>query len=277
MMNTSTLQSLRHSIKKTCTANGLSDESDYLICLALQQTRAWVYANSEYQPNPKEIAHLEQLVTKRVSNTPLAYLRTTQEFYSLDFEVNNHVLIPRPETEIIVAQAIALLPKQAQVIDMGTGCGNIAISIASHRPDVDITAIDISVEALNIAQRNATRHRCDIRLIQSDWYTEINEHFDCIISNPPYIAPDDCHIASSVASSEPHQALYASENGLSELRQVIEGARTHLNKGGLIIVEHGWHQATAVTKLMQQAGFESSQSISDEAGNPRCTIAKYSS
>lgn len=273
-MKDTTLQSIRRNIQAMLAAHRIANESDYLLSLALQQTRAWIYANPSYRLNAEEKICLQTLVDGRLDGTPLAYLRTNQEFYGLSFEINRSVLIPRPETEVVVAQAIALLPKRGCIIDLGSGCGNIAVAIAHCRPDASVTASDLSCAALELAKRNAARHGCQVRLIQSDWYNEIDECFDLIVSNPPYIARGDSALCASVAQSEPPQALYADENGRGALRQIIEGAPAHLNQNGWIVVEHGWRQASAVVRMMQQVGFKAWRTVADDANHARCTYAQ---
>ena len=152
-----------------------SGEGDYLLSYVLGKDRAWLYAHPEYQLSHSRFKRLRELTEKRKNGKPLAYLKGYQEFYGLDFLVSEAVLIPRPETEIAVKCAINSMPPDARLLDLGTGCGNIAVAIAHHRPDLQIVASDISLNALGVAQSNAKRHQCDTTFVQSDWYQNIND------------------------------------------------------------------------------------------------------
>ncbi len=251
-----------------------SGESDYLLSHALGKDRAWLYAHPEYQLNPTQSKRLRQLADKRKNGNPLAYLKGYQEFYGLDFLVNEAVLIPRPETEIAVECAINSMPFDARLLDLGTGCGNIAVAIARHRPDLQIVASDISSSALDVARSNAQRHRCDITFVQSDWYQNINGCFDWIIANPPYIASDDSETDQGAIAAEPGLALYAEDNGIAELSAIIASAEKHLHKHGTLLVEHGCKQAETVGHLMQDAGFDDIYCLKDITEHFRYTMAR---
>ena len=264
------IKAARHYTRKTLAA----DESDYLLSFVLGKDRAWLYAHSEYRLNKMQSTRLRQLVEKRKVGKPLAYLKGYQEFYGLKFFVNETVLIPRPETEIAVAYAINHIPTHARLLDLGTGCGNIAIAVAYHRPDLTVTASDLSSLALEVAQNNARQHRCKISFVQSDWYRNIKGPFDWIISNPPYIAANDPDADYRAIAAEPQLALYAEDDGEAGLSAVIADAKTHLAKQGILIVEHGHKQAETVVRLMQCAGFSRTRSLKDTADYLRYTIAQ---
>ncbi|MBC6414168.1 MAG: peptide chain release factor N(5)-glutamine methyltransferase [Chromatiales bacterium] len=259
----------RQTLAPYCT-----DDSDYLLAYSLGKDRAWLYAHSEYRLGSKQISRLKQLIERRNDGKPLAYLKGQQEFYGLNFYVNEAVLIPRPETEVAVAYAIDWLPQGGRLLDLGSGCGNIAIAIAYHRPDLHIVASDVSLQALDIARKNMQLHRCNITLKHSDWYQNIDEHFDWIISNPPYIAAGDVDADDREISAEPELALYAEDNGCAALKAVIAGARNHLKRQATLLIEHSPKQATITAQLMQSAGFTSAHCLKDIASLQRYTIGR---
>ena len=266
------VRTARHYIQAILDHN--SSEGDYLLSHVLGKDRAWLYAHPEYQLDDAQSSRLNRLTEKRKTGKPLAYLKGYREFYGLDFLVNEAVLIPRPETEIAVECAINSMPPDARLLDLGTGCGNIAIAIACHRPDLHIVASDISSSALDVAQNNAQRHRCDITFVQSDWYQNINGCFDWIIANPPYIAFDDSEVDRDAIAAEPDLALYAEGNGIAELSAIITAAETHLSKHGTLLVEHGCKQTETVEHLMRGASFDDIRCLKDIAGHFRYTMAR---
>ena len=267
------IQSARHYTRTLLAESCDMDESDYLLGYVLAKDRAWLYAHSEYKLSQAQSNRLKQLVEKRKAGKPLAYIKGYQEFYSLKFLVNEAVLIPRPETEIAVACAINSMLPNARLLDLGTGCGNIAIAIAHHRPDLHIVASDISPSALDVAQANATRHRCKMTFVHSDWYQNIDGDFDWIISNPPYIATDDFDADRHAIASEPKLALYAEDRGTVGLNSVITGAERHLCSRGTLLVEHGCKQAEAAAQRMHSSGFSRIHCLKDIAHHPRYTMA----
>jgi release factor glutamine methyltransferase len=223
----------------------------------------------------------QQLVKRRMQGEPIAYIRGHQEFWSLLFEVSPAVLIPRPETELVVERALALLDKDtaAQVLDLGTGSGAIALSIANERPQARLTAVDISKDALAVAVRNAARlHMSGVQFIHSNWYSGLdpNARFDLIVSNPPYIAFDDPNLQPMVRRYEPTAALLCGPTGLESLQAIAVGGRRHLLPGGWLIVEHGWKQAADVRALLARHAFTHVRSHADLAGHERVTEGIFS-
>ena len=269
MMN---LQTARHYTQAMLAEN--SSNGDYLLSHVLGKDRAWLYAHPEYQLNHTQSERLKELTKKRKAGKPLAYLKGYQEFYGLDFIVNEAVLIPRPETEIAVEYAITSIPPDARLLELGTGCGNIAVAIAYHRADLQIVASDISSDALDVAQSNKEQHQCDITFVHSDWYQNINGCFDWIIANPPYISLNDTDADQGAIVAEPDLALYAKDNGIAALSTIITHAEKHLGKHGTLLVEHGYKQAEAVEHLMRRAGFEDIHCLKDIAGHSRYTMAE---
>jgi release factor glutamine methyltransferase len=215
-----------------------------------------------------------RLIDARRQGVPVAYLTGSREFWSLNLRVTSAVLVPRPETEILVEQALQRLPRDraAAVLDLGTGSGAIALAIAAERPDARITAVDISAAALDVAMQNGRElglSRIDWRL--GDWFAPVSgERFDMIVANPPYVAAADPALARLTA--EPAIALCDGPTGLEALGRIAAGAAAHLHERGWLILEHGSDQAPAVAQLLERHGFACIRSHFDLAGKPRVTL-----
>ncbi len=243
---------------------------EVLIVHALDVGRAHLYAHGTDQLNDAQVGRIQALLRDCRSGTPVAYIVGRRAFWSLDLDVTRAVLIPRPETELLVELALERLPPRARVVDLGTGCGAIALAIKHERRDCTMVATDVSPAALEIARGNATRHGTNIELCLGDWYTAVNGTFDLIVSNPPYIRSDDPHLEALV--SEPHLALAAGSDGLDALRCVIGGAPQYLTPGGWLLVEHGYDQGDQVRTLFTRAGFRTPRTVRDGAGHERVTL-----
>jgi release factor glutamine methyltransferase len=223
----------------------------------------------------------EAYVTRRALGEPVAYVLGQKEFWSLPLAVAPGVLIPRPETELVVERALAHLPEgaQADVLDLATGSGAIALAVASERPGCRVTATDASKDAIAVASSNARRlglDRVEFRI--GHWYTPLQGmSFDLVASNPPYIAEGDPRVEKSVQRFEPRAALYAGPTGLEAFAQIIAGAERHLRPGGWIVLEHGDTQGAAVRGLLADGGFEAVRTNRDLAGLERCTEGVRSS
>ncbi len=216
----------------------------------------------------------QQLVKRRLQGEPVAYIRGQQEFWSLLFEVTPAVLIPRPETELVVERALEHLDKNAaaRVADLGTGSGAIALAIASERPAAKIVASDISKDALAIAMRNVARLQVpNVTLTQSSWFAALQGPFDLIVANPPYIAIDDPDLSAAVRRHEPAAALISGRDGLEAIEHIASAAPRYLASGGWLVLEHGWKQAGAVRDLLVRNGFTRVRSHADLAGHERVT------
>lgn len=222
----------------------------------------------------------QQLVKRRLKGEPIAYIRGQQEFWSLLFEVTPAVLIPRPETELVVERALEHLTKDstARIADLGTGSGAIALTLANERPSARVVASDASGEALAIATRNAARLQiANVRLVQGSWFAPLaGERFDLIVSNPPYIATDDPDLATDVRRNEPGMALISGRTGLEAIEHIVATSPQHLAPGGWLILEHGWKQAEAVRNLLVRTGFGHVRSHADLAGHERVTEGRWS-
>lgn len=216
-----------------------------------------------------------QLLRRRGAGEPLAYLTGRREFWSLDLAVTPDVLIPRPETELLIERALALWTASAgRVADLGTGCGAIAIALARERPRWQIVATDVSAAALAVAQRNAATFGAGIDFRQGDWYAPLaGERFDLLLSNPPYVAADDP--AMHELRYEPRTALTPGSDALQCLRTLVRGAARHLAPGGWLLLEHGADQGADVRQELVAAGFRYVRSHCDLAGHERMTDAQY--
>ena len=217
----------------------------------------------------------QQLIKRRLKGEPVAYICGQQAFWSLLLEVSPAVLIPRPETELVVERALIHLPpdSSAQIADLGTGSGAIALALASERPGARVTGVEFSREALDIAFRNAGRLQIgNIRFVQGSWFAPLaGERFALLVSNPPYVAQNDPELAADVRRFEPELALIPGRTGMEALEQIITQAPRHLTPGGWLILEHGWKQASAVRERLVRSGFTHVRSYADLAGHERVT------
>ena len=238
----------------------------------LQQSRAYIFAHGERQLSELHRLELEALLKRLACNEPPAYILNAREFYGLNLYVSKSVLIPRPETELLVEYALENASPGAAILDLGTGSGAIAVALAAQKR-YSITASDICSKALTVAKRNADSHDCSIQFIKSDWFEALHIEFDMILCNPPYIAESDM-IDTTVSGFEPEVALFAGEDGLDALRQVIAQAIKHLAPGGVLAVEHGWQQAPIVTRLFLAEGYTKIRTLEDLAGLGRVTLGK---
>lgn len=213
-------------------------------------------------------------------NEPLAYIIGSQPFWTLDLTVTSDTLVPRPDTEIVIETVLALdLPQNANVVDLGTGTGAIALALASEKPLWQITATDIYAPSLEVAKFNAKKHGLnDVSFALGSWYQALsiqqrNQKFDLIVSNPPYIDPDDAHVAK--LEYEPQRALVAENKGLSDLEFIIRESPKWLNANGWIVLEHGYDQASTVQNLLKQQGFKNVRTVEDYGGNDRVTLGQF--
>lgn len=241
----------------------------------LQADQAGVFREGRRELTPAQQQQFAQWVARRQQGEPLAYITGTKAFYGHDFLVTPATLIPRPETELLVAAALQLgqAEQPLQVVDLGTGSGAIAISLALARPQWEVLGIDQSEQALAVARQNASRLAADssMRWQQGNWLSGIDQVFDLVVSNPPYIADGDAALADNVRRYEPPQALFADQDGLADLRVIAGQAAQALKAGGWLLLEHGYQQGKAVRDLLHQAGFEQIATVCDLAGHERVT------
>lgn len=246
-----------------------------LLSHALGLSRVGLITQSERVLTDEEAQRLSVLLERRLRGEPIAYIVGQREFFGLPFEVSDAVLIPRPDTELLVELALDRLPAQGRLLDMGTGSGAIAVSLAHSRPDAVVTALDVSSAALAVARRNASANGVNITFMASDWFEALGtERYELIVSNPPYIASGDQHLAEGDLRFEPVGALTDHADGLSALRTIVAGAARHLSAGGWLLMEHGYDQAEAVRQLLSEAGYAEAQSWRDLAGIERVSGAR---
>jgi len=248
-------------------------DAELLLAHALQVKREFFYAHGENEFIPNSC--FEDLVARRMQGEPIAYILGKKEFWSLELMVTPDVLIPRPETELLVELALQKLAtqKSLKILDLGTGSGAIALALKHERPNWEIHAIDSSAAALKIAQQNAASLGLKINFIHSDWFGSIaKQRFDAIISNPPYVAANDAHLVQ--LKYEPQAALVAGANGLAALSLIIKNVDNYLVKKGWLIIEHGFDQSTSVIRLLQKEKFHNIATYYDLAHNPRATAGQ---
>ncbi len=273
-------RTLRAALEESTQVIGRVD-AHVLVAHLLGVDRAYLAAHPMRVLTESEDARVDLFVAQRAIGLPVAYLVERREFYGREFAVGPDVLIPRPETESLVEAALARLPPEgagAAILDLGTGCGAIAVTLACERPRARLTATDASAGALEVARANAAAHGCAerIELLRGAWYAPLEgRRFDLIACNPPYVARGDPHLAQGDLRFEPPYALTdGSPDGLDSIRAVIAGAPAHLNPGGSLLLEHGYDQAAAVAALLAAAGVREIVSIADLAGIARVAGGK---
>lgn len=250
-----------------------ASEASLLLAEAIGQGKAWLIAHDGDVMPAEAAARFDEWVQRRGRGEPVAYILGWREFYGHRFAVGPGVLIPRPETELLVDEGLAALEhkQQPRILDLGTGSGCIAISLALARPDAQVYAVDFSEDALKIASANAARLGAQVAFVRSDWTAGLSERdFDLIVSNPPYIAPDDEHLGQGDLRFEPRTALAAADAGLADLHRIIDAAAGLLKAGATLLCEHGWDQAGAMREAVVAKGL-SPLRFRDLAGIVRVT------
>lgn len=254
-------------------------DADILVAHALNQERAYLYAHDQDVLEDHIIEYIHQLIKRRLLGEPIAYLLGHKEFFGRRFAVTPDVLIPRPETELLIDQALALdLSPQAKVVDIGTGSGCVGLTLAAERPHWTVCVSDVSPQALMVCQQN----RKDLNLtnvvaLQGSLFQPWGDQsFDLIVANLPYLSPDDPHLKEGDLRYEPQLALVAEDQGQALMAELIQHAPTHLIYGGHILLEHGFEQQTIILQMLMDAGFSDVRGLSDLAGRPRAVMATWS-
>ncbi len=247
-------------------------DAQWLLTHRLGRSRTWLMAHDDEALGDAEAAALRDDVRRRAAGEPLAYITGVAEFRGLPLAVSPAVLIPRPETELLVEWALELLPAETEVevADLGTGSGAVALALQRARPHWRVTATDCSPQALAVARENAARHAPSVAFAQGDWWDALaGRRFALVVSNPPYVAGDDPHLAA--LGHEPRAALTPEGDGLAALERIVAGAPAHLEPGAWLVLEHGHDQAEAVRASLVRSGFAATASRPDLAGLPRCS------
>jgi release factor glutamine methyltransferase len=272
-----TIQSVLNSAREALIDSSDSPRLDAEVLLGkvLGANRARIYANPDLPVSGEQTIAYQELVNARVAGKPVAHLTGLREFWSLELQVTSDVLVPRPETELLVERALEHIDPNSPgtLLDLGTGTGAIAVAIATERSTCNVTATDRSQIALDITAKNIATH-CpgQVRIVNSNWFGALKDkHFDVIASNPPYISTEHKQRTDPELKHEPRQALYSGADGLDDLREIIAGAPKHLHPGGHLLLEHSFDQAEAVTELLKHAGFIEIDTHYDLAGHPRVT------
>lgn len=253
-------------------------DAEILLGFVTGKARTFILAFGETELTTEQQQQLSVLLARREQGEPIAHLVGEREFWSLPLRVSPVTLIPRPDTECLVEQALARMPTTpCSVLDLGTGTGAIALAIASERPDCDVTALDLIPEAVELARDNARRLGIsNVEVLQSNWFSALNtQRFAMIVSNPPYIDGEDPHLSQGDVRFEPRSALVADNHGLADLRTLIESSRDFLEPGGWLLLEHGWQQAEQTRELFADAGYTEIQSCQDYGGNDRLTVGRF--
>lgn len=253
-------------------------DAELLIRFVLQVNRAWLYTWPDRELSASQLDELTVLLERRRTGEPIAYITGVREFWSLPLAVSPSTLIPRADTETLIEWALELdLPARSRALDLGTGTGAIALALASERPRWSLSAVELNREAARLAGTNASNLGLDLNVLQGSWFEPVAGTFDLIVSNPPYIDPQDKHLSEGDVRFEPESALVASDHGLADLKLIIEQAPDYLEPGGWLLLEHGYDQAEQVCEYLRMRGFLEVENRRDLGGNPRISGGKWQS
>lgn len=270
-------QWLREAVNQLQASESPRRDAEILLGFVTGKARTFILAFGETPLTDEQQEQLAGLLARRVRGEPVAHLIGEREFWSLPLFVSPATLIPRPDTECLVEQALARLPAApCRILDLGTGTGAIALALASERPDCQVTAVDLIPDAVALAQRNADHLGIrNIEIVQSRWFSALEgQQFSLIVSNPPYIDAQDPHLAQGDVRFEPLSALVAADNGLADLHTLIKEAPRYLLPQGWLLLEHGWQQGAAVREIFARYGWQQVETCRDYGDNERLTLGR---
>lgn len=271
-------EALKWAVSQLSGSDSAGIDARILLCTVLEKPQSFLFTWPEHVLSTDEQARFEAMIKQRADGQPVAYLTGTRAFWSLTLKVSPTTLIPRPETELLVEQALARLPQgQASVCDLGTGTGAIALAIASERPDISVTGVDRVADAVGLATQNAQYNHIENAIFRhSHWFDALaGQTFSMIVSNPPYVEQDSHYLAEGDVRFEPSSALTAGADGLDDIRYIIAQAPEYLLADGWLLLEHGYNQAQPVQALLLQRGYVDITTVNDLAGQPRVTLGRY--
>ncbi|WP_114196200.1 peptide chain release factor N(5)-glutamine methyltransferase [Edaphovirga cremea] len=269
---------LARAIPRLAQSESGKRDAEILLGFVTGKPRTFLLAFGETLLLPEQLAQLEVLLGRREQGEPVAYLVGEREFWSLPLSVSPATLIPRPDTECLVEQALLRLPPSpGAILDLGTGTGAIALAIASERPDCQVIGVDFNPQAVELASHNAQKLSIpNARFIQGSWFSTLaDQQFTLIASNPPYIDSADPHLQQGDVRYEPASALVAAQEGMADLHHIIDKSPHHLLGGGWLLLEHGWQQAAQVRQALLARGFSSVETVKDYGGNERITLGQW--
>ena len=270
-------QLLKWAVKQLTDSESPKLDAEVILCFLLEKDRSYLFTWDDKVMEDDIIRRFTALIMRRQAGEPVAHILGYREFWSLELEVSADTLIPRPDTEVLVEQALACMPSHAcQVLDLGTGTGAIALALASESPQATVTAIEYQQGAAALARRNVKRCGFDVAVLQGSWFEPLkaSQRFDVIVSNPPYIDAHDPHLAMGDVRFEPLTALVAADNGLADLKHIISQGYQFLTVDGWLLVEHGFEQGAAVRALFTASSYHQVVTHKDYGNNDRITVGQ---
>ncbi|MBU9817510.1 peptide chain release factor N(5)-glutamine methyltransferase [Rahnella sp. C60] len=269
---------LREAACRLAAGESPKRDAEILLGFVTGRARTFIIAFGETPLTADQLQRLDTLLARREQGEPVAYLTGEREFWSLPLSVSPATLIPRPDTECLVEQALARLPSEpVSILDLGTGTGAVALALASERPDCKVTGVDLQPDAVLLARHNAQKlNILNTLFLHGSWFSPVaGERFALIVSNPPYIDAADPHLAAGDVRFEPASALVAGNAGLADLAHIIQAAPAYLHPGGWLLLEHGWQQAADVQALLHDAGYQQIATIKDYGDNDRVSLGQW--